>query len=83
VGGSSAEMLLYRTGGGGGGGGAVPWALEISSFLGPRWHSPIGSMPFHSAQKTPGPNPLPLALVIRISARIKNIMHGAVYIIGA
>jgi hypothetical protein len=27
------------------------WALEISSILGPKWHSPIGSMPFHRAQK--------------------------------
>ncbi len=36
--------LLGQVGGG--------WALEISSFLGPKWHSPIGSMPFHRAQKT-------------------------------
>jgi hypothetical protein len=31
------------------------------SFLGPKWHSPIGSMPFHRAQKTlnfQGPPPL-------------------------
>jgi hypothetical protein len=24
----------------------------MSLFLGPKWHSPIGSMPFHRAQKT-------------------------------
>ncbi len=40
------------------------WALEISSFLGPKWHSPIGSMPFDMAQKTldiqdPTPSHLP------------------------
>jgi hypothetical protein len=23
------------------------WTLEISNFLGPKWHSPIGLMPFH------------------------------------
>ncbi len=28
------------------------WALEFSSFLGRKWHLPIGSMPFHMAQKT-------------------------------
>jgi hypothetical protein len=39
-----AYPLLGQVGGG--------WALEISSFLGPKWHSPIGSMPFHRAQKT-------------------------------
>jgi hypothetical protein len=36
------------------------WALEFSSFLGPKWHSPIGSMPFHRSQKTrqfQGPTP--------------------------
>jgi hypothetical protein len=30
------------------------------SFLGPKWHSPIGSMPFHKTQKTldfQGPSP--------------------------
>ncbi len=61
----SAVMLLNRTGGvvralkpplggqhpvlGQVGGG---WALEISTFLGPKWHSPICSMPFHRAQKS-------------------------------
>jgi hypothetical protein len=68
-----AVMLLNRTGGvvralkpplggqhpvlGQVGGG---WALEISTFLGPKWHSPIGSMPFHRAQKSldfQGPTP--------------------------
>jgi hypothetical protein len=41
--------------------------MEISSSLGPKWHSPIGSMLFHRAQKTldfQGPIPLPLALVM-------------------
>jgi hypothetical protein len=28
------------------------FALEISTFLGPKWHSPDGSMPFHRAQKS-------------------------------
>jgi hypothetical protein len=28
------------------------WALDIKSFLCPKWLSPIGSMPFHKAQKT-------------------------------
>ncbi len=36
--------LLGQVGGG--------WALEISSFLGPKWPSPIGSNPFHRVQKT-------------------------------
>ncbi len=27
------------------------WALEISTFWGPKWHSPNGSMLFHRAQK--------------------------------
>jgi hypothetical protein len=52
-----AYPLLGQVGGG--------WALEFSSFLGPIWHSPIGSMPFHRAQKTlefqgPIPSHLPL-----------------------
>jgi hypothetical protein len=39
--------------------------------LGPKRHSPIGSMPFHRAQKTldfQGPTPLPLAQVMDLSA---------------
>jgi hypothetical protein len=39
-----AYPLLGQVGGG--------WALEILSFLGPKWHSPIGSMTLHRAQKT-------------------------------
>jgi hypothetical protein len=39
-----ANPLLGHVGGG--------WALEISTFLGPKWHSPDGSMPFHRAQKS-------------------------------
>ncbi len=42
------------------------WVLEISSFLGPKWHLLMSAMPFHMAQKTlnfqPPPPPL-LALV--------------------
>jgi hypothetical protein len=44
--------LLGEVGGG--------WALEFPSFLGPKWLSPIGSLPFHRAQKTrefQGPTP--------------------------
>ena len=37
-----ANALLGQVGGG--------WALEISTFLGPKWHSPKGSMLFHRAQ---------------------------------
>jgi hypothetical protein len=35
-------------------------ALEISTFFGPKWHSPNGLMPFHWAQKSfnfQGPTP--------------------------
>ncbi len=39
-----ADPLLGQFGG--------DWALEIPSFLGPKWHSTIGLMPFHWAQKT-------------------------------
>jgi hypothetical protein len=52
-------MLLMRTNprlGQVGGG----LALEISTFLGPKWHSPNGLMPFHRAQKSlnfQGPTP--------------------------
>ncbi len=48
-----ADALRGKLGGG--------WALEISSFLGPKWHSPIGSIPFHRTQKTlefQGPIPM-------------------------
>ena len=31
------------------------WALEFSSFLGPKWHSPIDSMPFHRVRGFPVP----------------------------
>jgi hypothetical protein len=40
-----AYPLLGQVGGG--------WSLEFSSFLGPKWHSPINSMPFHRAQPPP------------------------------
>ncbi len=54
--------LLGQVGGG--------WALEISSFLGPKWHLPISSMPFYRAKESrfPGPNPLPLALIMDMHA---------------
>ncbi len=41
-----------------------------SLFLGPKWQSPIGSMPFHGAENSriSGPNPLPLANVMDIHA---------------
>ncbi len=59
-----ADPLLGQVGRG--------WALEISSFLGPKWkwHSPIGSIPFHRAQNSrfPGTNLLPLALVMYLPA---------------
>ncbi len=54
-------------------------ALEILSFLGPKWHSTIGPMPFHSAQKTldfQWVQPPPTC-PRNVSARIKNIMNGA------
>jgi hypothetical protein len=62
-------ILLMRANplqGQGGGG----WSLEIWTFLGPKWQSPNGSMPFHRAQKSqfPGLNPLPLALVMDLPA---------------
>ncbi len=52
------------------------WVLEISTFLGPKWHS-IRSMSIYRAQKSlnfQGP-PLPLALIMD-AAYIKSIMHG-------
>jgi hypothetical protein len=45
--------------------------LILMYFFGPKWHSPIGSMPFHRAQ------PPPFALVMD-PARIKSITQGAV-----
>ncbi len=55
------------------------WALEILSFLGPKWHSPTGSMPFHMAQKTFNFQGLTAPTWPRNGyAHIQNIMHGAV-----
>ncbi len=70
-GGGSAVRKLYRTGGVGG---------ECNDFLGPKWHSPSGSMTLHRAQKSldfhgPTPSHLPSS---NGSARIKNITYGAV-----
>jgi hypothetical protein len=53
-----ADPLLGKVGGG--------WALDISTFLGPKWHSPEGSIPFHRAQKSL--DPLLLALVTDLLA---------------
>jgi hypothetical protein len=39
-----ASPLLGQVGGG--------RALEILTFLGPKWHSPDGLLPFHWAQKS-------------------------------
>ncbi len=39
-----ADPLLWKVGGG--------WPLEISTFLGPKWHSSKSTMPFHRAQKS-------------------------------
>ncbi len=73
-----ADTLRGQVGGG--------WALEISRFLGPKWHLPIGSMPFFSQD----PKKLsisraqpPPSCPRNVSARIKNIKHGALYILGA
>ncbi len=45
--------------------------LFISTFLGPKWHSPNGSRTYHRAQKSldfQDPTPLPLALVMYLPA---------------
>jgi hypothetical protein len=55
-----AYLLLVQVGGG--------WALEFSSFLDPKWHSPIGSMPFHRAQKLSNSRALPIALIMDMHA---------------
>jgi hypothetical protein len=71
-----AYLLLGRMGGG--------WALEFSSFLGPKWHSPIVLMPCHRVQNTlEFQGPTPSQCLLNGFARFQNIMHGAVYIIGA
>jgi hypothetical protein len=55
--------LLGEVGGG--------WALEFPSFLGLKWHSPIGLMPFHRAQPPPtSPR--------NVYPHLQNIMHGRV-----
>jgi hypothetical protein len=70
-----AYPLLGEVGGG--------WTLEFFSFLGPKWHSPIGLMPFHRAQLLNSRAQLPPTSPRTGYARIQNIMHGAVEIIGA
>jgi hypothetical protein len=56
------------------------WALEISSFLGPKWHSPIGLMPFQrGSKKLSISRAQPPPICPRNGcAHIQNIMHGAV-----
>jgi hypothetical protein len=87
MGGSRAFMLLNRTGWGGmgpeitlrsitkaSGRGLGPGNLE---FLGPKWHSPNSSMPFHRAQKFSISRAEPPPTCPRNgSAHIKNIMRG-------
>jgi hypothetical protein len=69
--GMCAYPLLGQVGGG--------WALEFSSFLGPKWHSPIGSMPFHMVQKLSNSRAQPPPTCLsNVYACIQNIMHGAV-----
>ncbi len=58
-----ADPLLGQVGGG--------WVLEFSRFLGLKWCSPTGSMPFHRTLSSPN--------CPRYGyARFQNIMHGAV-----
>ncbi len=53
--------------------GLGPWILE---FLGPKWHSPIGSMPFHRAQQISNSRAQPPPTCPRNGyACIQNIMH--------
>ncbi len=53
--------------------------LEFSSFLGPKWHSSVSSMPFHRAQKTREfQGPTPSYFPRNRYARIQNIKNGAV-----
>ncbi len=54
-------------------------AFHNTGFLGPKWHSPIHLIPSQGPKNSrlPGPNHLPLALVMDMHAQ--NIMHGAVY----
>ncbi len=48
-------------------------------FLGPKWHSPIGSMPFNGPKKLSNSRAQPPSTCPRNGyASIQNIMHGAV-----
>jgi hypothetical protein len=54
------------------------WTLKISTFLGPKWHPPNGSMPHYRAQKSldfQGPPPTCSRIGI---ARIQTITYEAV-----
>jgi hypothetical protein len=66
-----AYPLLGKVGGG--------WALKISSFSSPKWHSPISSMPFHRAKNLSNSRAQPCPTCPRNGyARTQNIIHGAV-----
>ncbi len=57
------------------------YVAGIINFFGPKWLDAISQAPKKS--QFPGPNPLPLALIMD-AARIKIITHGAnTYITGA
>ncbi len=60
----------------------VHYVLDVVHVhhLGPKWHSPIGSMPFHRAQKSldfQGPTPSYLPFVMDV-ARTNSITYWVV-----
>ncbi len=57
---------------------APGYPLHSDTFFGPKWHSPVGSMPFHRAQKVSISRAQPPPTCSRNGdARIKSIMHRA------
>jgi hypothetical protein len=55
------------------------WRGGGATFLGSKWHSPNGSMPFHRAQKSLAfQGPTPPTCPRNGSARIKYITYGAI-----
>ncbi len=53
------DPLRWQVGGG--------WALEIESFLGPvKWHRADSAIGGSKNSGLPGPNPFPLALVMKL-----------------